>query len=130
MSESGPAERGSEIASELRDEYGDSVRTIATYDKESYTVHYSEDDVDQNYSEEEIEKIYDDVVLQEVGKVFQEELLHDMGDIVGKFRLFENGTVAHFWPTDGDKGVYVAFDGSADPGVRGLYEITERYYTN
>jgi hypothetical protein len=125
---SGAETAGESIVSELRERYPGSVRAVATYDQDSYTVEYSGEGVDEEYSSEDVENIYDDVVLQDVGSVFHETLFHDMGEVRGKIRIFEDGTVAHFWPTDGEDGLFVSLDGEADPGIRTLYGIAEDYY--
>ncbi|MCX2819723.1 hypothetical protein EGH25_10225 [Haladaptatus sp. F3-133] len=116
------------VVSELRERYPGSVRAVATYDQDSYSLQYSAEGIDDEYSPEDIESIYDDVVLQDVGSVFHETLFHEMGDVRGKIRIFENGTVAHFWPTDDEEGLFVSLDGDADPGIRTLYGIAEGYY--
>jgi hypothetical protein len=51
-----------------------------------------------------------------------------MGKITGKMRLFNDGTVAHFWPSEDDSGLFLAFDDSVDPGVRELAELANSHY--
>jgi len=113
---------------ELRTRYGDGLRAVVTYDREGYEVHYLGEQADRNYSEADIDAIYDDIVLHEIAHDFQEALFDDMGEIEGKLRLFEDGTVAHFWPEDDDSGVFVGFDDSVDPGIRELVELATEYY--
>ncbi len=116
------------LIEELEAEYGESLRALATYDRSGYELHYLSERTDRNYSLDDIEEIYDDVVLQDVEHGFHEELFDDMGEILGKVRLFEDGVVAHFWPTDDDDGVFMTFDASADVSVWSLYDFAERYY--
>ena len=73
-------------------------------------------------------KIYDELMMQEFTIPVEEDLFSDMGDVHGQFRLFEEGTVAHFWPSDDKQGVFVAFDSSADPSVRTLLEVISEFY--
>jgi hypothetical protein len=117
-----------DIVTVLREEYGAAVRAVATYDRNSYTLRYAGDDVHEEYAPDDIEAIYEDIVFQELTHRFQEDLFDDMGGVRGKFRLFEEGTVAHFWPTSDDDGLFVALDETADPGARTLLDIAKEYY--
>ena len=116
------------VVDALCEEYGSAVRAIATYDHDDYTLLYAGETVHDEYTPIDVERIYDDLVIQDFNHGFQEELFGDMGAVRGKFRLFAGGTVAHFWPTDDDAGLFVAFDDSADPGARTLLDIVEEYY--
>lgn len=116
------------VVGRLRSEYGSALRAVATYDREGYILRYAREGIEANYSTEDMDAIYEDVVLQDVEQPFHEQLFEDMGPVRGKMRLFEYGTVAHFWPTEEDEGLFVAFDGSADPGVRGLLGIAREFY--
>lgn len=122
------SEEARAVVDELCKEYGSAVRAIATYDHDGYTLQYTGETVREEYSPSSIENIYDDLVIQDLNHGFQEELFTDMGEVRGKFRLFEHGTVAHFWPTDDDDGLFVAFDETVDPGARTLLSIVEQYY--
>lgn len=113
---------------ELEAEFGDTLRAIATYDRDGYEVQYLGAKAEANYDELDLDAIYDDVVLQDLERPFQEQLFDDLGDVRGKIRLFEDGTVAHFWPTGERKGVFVGFDADADPGVRSLFEMVGDVY--
>jgi hypothetical protein len=108
--------------------YDGSPRVIATYDREEYEVHHTEPDVDVKYSQNDIEDVYDELMMQEFTIPVEEDLFSDMGDVRGQFRLFEEGTVAHFWPSDDKQGVFVTFDSSADPSARTLLEVISEFY--
>lgn len=116
------------LVDELEAEYEASLRAVATYDRDDYEVHYLRDDAETNYSLADMEEIYREVVLAEINQPFHEKLFDDMGDIRGRLRLFDGGTVAHFWPTDDDRGAFVAFDDRADPGVRSLLRLVGDHY--
>jgi len=117
-----------DIVSELREEYGGTVRVIAEYDKEGFEILYSRDEVLEEYSDENIEEIFDDLVLEELDMPHQEDLFGDMGEVQGKIRLFEEGYVAHFWPTEDEEGLLVTLDSEANPNVHNLYETAERHH--
>ena len=67
-------------------------------------------------------------MLQDISHPFYEGLFSDMGEIRGQLRVFENGTVAHFWPSEDDEGVFLTFDSSADPSVRNLLKLISEFY--
>lgn len=116
------------IVDQLRSEHGSSLRAVATYDRDHYELQYARQDVRTGYSTEEMDEIYDDIVLQDIEHPVHEDLFDDMGAIRGKFRVFADGTVAHFWPTEADEGVFIALDGDADPGVRELLGTVREFY--
>ncbi|GGM56380.1 hypothetical protein J2752_000859 [Halarchaeum rubridurum] len=116
------------LVERLREAYGDGLRAVATYDREGYTVHYRDAAVTAAYDDPDLDAIYEDVVLGDVNRGFEETLFDDLGDVEGKLRLFADGTVAHFWPRSDDAGVLVAFDGSVDVAVRTLHGIVGEHY--
>lgn len=118
-----------QLVDEIQSVYGEGVRAVATYDRDDYEVHYTSPSIDTNYSAKEIEDIYDDVVFQDIAQLHHEDLFSDMGDVRGKLRVFEGGTVGHFWPSEDDAGVFVSFDSSADPSVRSLLELISEFYS-
>jgi len=120
--------RSTQLVNSLQSAYDGSLRAVATYDRDGYELHYTSLDIDANYSEGDIDDIYDDVVIQDIGQPFHEELFSDMGDVRGKLRVFEDGVVAHFWPSEDAEGVFLAFDSSADPSVRSLLELISEFY--
>jgi len=122
------ASRSTRLVDELQSTYDGRLRAIATYDRDGYELHYTSADVDANYSQDDIDDIYDDVVIQDIAQPFHEDLFSDMGDVRGKMRVFEDGTVAHFWPSENEEGVFLAFDSSADPSVRSLLELIGEFY--
>ena len=122
------ASRSTRLVDELQSTYDGRLRAIATYDRDGYELHYTSADVDANYSQDDIKNIYDDVVIQDIAQPFHEDLFSDMGDVRGKLRVFEDGTVAHFWPSENEEGVFLAFDSSADPSVRSLLGLIGEFY--
>jgi hypothetical protein len=117
-----------QLLDRLQDLCGDSIRAVATYDRDGYTVHYATEEIIREYSEEDIDVIYDDVILEDVEQPLQEQLFDDMGTVEGKIKIFQDGTVAHFWPTEQKEGVFISFTANADPGVRSLLSIAQAYY--
>jgi len=120
--------QSAQLVNSLQSEYDEALRAVATYDRDGYELHYTSSDIDANYSESDIDDIYDDVVIQDIAQPFHETLFSDMGDVRGKMRVFEDGAVAHFWPSEDDEGVFLAFDNSADPSVRSLLELINEFY--
>ena len=120
--------KSTRLVDSLQSEYDEALRAVATYDRDGYELHYTSSDIDANYSESSIEDIYDNVVLQDIAQPLDEDLFSDMGDVRGRLRIFEDGTVAHFWPSEDEEGVFLAFDGSADPSVRSLLELISEFY--
>lgn len=88
--------RSSELTERLLSMYDGALRVIATYNDEGYKIHYAEPSIDLNYSLTDVEDIYDELMMQEFIMPVHEDLFNDMGDVRGQFRLFEQGTVAHF----------------------------------
>lgn len=123
------AETPQDVVDRLSRKYGSALRAVATYDRDSYSLQYATEDVAEEYTPSDIERIYEDLVIQDLNHGFQENLFNDMGEVRGKFRIFEGGTVAHFWPTSDDDGLFVALDETVDPGARMLLNIAEEYYT-
>ncbi len=81
-----------------------------------------------NYLEGDIGDIYDDIVIQDVSQPFVEGLFSDLGEIRGQLRVFEHRSVAHFWPSEDDEGVFLTLDSSADPSVRSLLALISKFY--
>jgi hypothetical protein len=106
----------------LRDRYEGTVRAVAEYDRDDYDLLYIDEETAGTYSPADRDEIYEDVVLEEIAYGHDEALFEDMGTIQGKLRVFEGGLAVHFWPDD-STGVFLAFDESADPGVRTLQEM-------
>jgi hypothetical protein len=117
-----------DLVMRLQSEYGAALRAVATYTNDDYEIHYARADVENHYSVADKDTIYNDVVLQDAEHLFHEALFDDMGQVRGKVRLFEDGTVAHFWPTDAEEGVFVATDSSTDLDVRELLGIAREFY--
>lgn len=117
-----------ELLTRLQDACGGSIRAVATYNRDGYTIHYATEEIQSEYSEEDMDVIYDDVILEDVEQPLQEQLFDDMGTVEGKIKIFQDGTVAHFWPTEKKDGVFVSFAADADPGVRSLLRIVQEYY--
>jgi len=118
-----------EFVQELRSRYDDEVRAVATYTEDGYEMLYTIEPVDEEYTIEDLTAIHDDVVLQDIEQPFQESLFHDLGDIQGKVRLFDGGTVAHFWPEGDSDGVLVVLGPNADIALRSLLDLAKSYYS-
>ena len=120
--------QSTQLVESLQSEYGGALRAVATYDRDGYKLHYTSLAVDANYSEGDIGDICDDVVLQDVSQPFLDGLFSDLGDIRGKLCVFEDGTVAHFWPSADDEGVFLTLNSSADSSVRSLLALISEFY--
>lgn len=122
-----------QIVRHLRLQHRGALQMVVAYNEDTYRVLYDAEDVDSEASSDvhvdrEMECIYDDLILEEVEKPFQEQIFTDQGSIEGKIRIFENKTVAHFWPTEDKDGLFVSFNADADPGVRSLLSVAQAYY--
>ena len=121
--------REARLVDRLQDRYGDALRAVATYDQDDYELLYVGTAAAENYSATDREEIHEDVILEELMVPQDEQLFDDMGDIRGKVRVFDEGLVVHFWPaSDDETGLFVGFDGSADPRIATLYHIFETTY--
>jgi hypothetical protein len=116
------------LVSEVHDEYGESVRSVATYDEEDYNIKYIDDKVEKQYSDEELESIYEDMVLESITPPHYEDLFKRMDEMKGIIRVFEEGTVVQFWPDEKDHGVFIAVDDGVDPGTETLCELIGEHY--
>ncbi|RNJ26297.1 hypothetical protein [Halosegnis longus] len=118
------------LVEQLRERHGDGLRVVATYNEGSYEIHYIDEDATDAYTTVDFDDIHDDVVLQDIEQPFQESLFHELGEIRGKLRLFEDGLVAHFWPTgDVSDGVFVAFGTDTEVSPRALLTLAEQHYS-
>lgn len=117
------------LVKQLRERHGDGLRVVATYNEEGYDIHYIDENATDAYTTADFENIHDDVVLQDIEQPFQESLFHELGEIRGKLRLFEDGLVAHFWPTgDMSDGAFVVFGTDTEVAPRALLTLAEQHY--
>ena len=114
-------EYDAELVERLRDRYGDAIRAVAEYDRDGYELLYIDDESAATYSMADRDDIYEDVLLEEIASEREEQLFDDMGDAQGQVRVFEDGLAAHFC-LDHATGIFIAFDGSADPRIHTLRE--------
>lgn len=82
------------LVRELSETVGDALRCVATYEASEYEIIYIRPDVETRYSTDEIERIYDDLVLQNVGADFVQGLFH-AGPLRCSILGFERATVFH-----------------------------------
>lgn len=126
-------DRPKQIVRHLRLQHRGALQMVAAYNQDTYRILYDAEDADGEASSDvdvdrEMECIYDDLILEEIEKPFQEEIFTDEGSVRGKIRIFERKTVAHFWPTEDKDGLFVSFTEDADPGVRSLLSVAQAYY--
>lgn len=95
----------------IRQEAGDSLRVVATYDAEGYDVHYVRDDV-QPKIEETAEDIHYELVIQGVGREYLERLF-DAGELHCSVHRFDELTAFHFLK-EGYTGLFVSIDSDGD----------------
>jgi len=105
------------LAEFLRDELGDSLRSVIHYsiavDERGeptldHDLVYVREDVDAAYSDEERQDVVRDLGLESFGKEFQERL-YDHGELNSIVRCFEGAIEMHFIVSEGE-GVAVAME--------------------
>ena len=99
------------VTADLREEAGDALRVVATYDRDGYDLVYCRDDVTERMADVAAE-IHDDLVLQGVGREHLESLF-DAGDLHCSVHRFDDLTAFHFLASE-YTGLFVSVDADAD----------------
>lgn len=99
------------VVTDLREEAGDALRVVATYDRDGYDVVYCRDDVTGRMADVAPE-IHDDLVLQGVGREHLESLF-DAGELHCSVHRFDELTAFHFLASE-YTGLFVSIDADAD----------------
>jgi hypothetical protein len=92
----------------VRERTGSNLRSIALYGPDSYDVIFLRDDVEANYLSAEIDEIHDEMVLEDLGIGYLEELFN-AGDLVCSTHVFEDGVMMHL-AGEGHHGLFLSFD--------------------
>lgn len=93
---------------DVRDEVGDGLRIVVTYDRSEYTIHYIREDLPRNYSDEELEEAFDQLAVEGMGYHHFEELFH-VGRMECAIYAFEGAWIFQF-PHDNFTGLVVSMD--------------------
>lgn len=101
------------VTTDLREETGDALRVVATYDREGYHLVYCRDDVSERTADR-ASAIHDDLVLQGIGREHLESLF-DAGELHCSVHRFDDLTAFHFLASE-YTGLFVSID--ADSNVR------------
>jgi len=99
------------VTTDLREEAGDALRVVATYDRDGYDLVYCRDDV-TGRMDDVATGIHDDLVLQGVGREHLESLF-DAGELHCSVHRFDEVTAFHFLASD-QTGLFVSIDPDAD----------------
>lgn len=113
------------LISELQEEVGESLRSVAEYEEESYTFLYLRRDVDTQYTRAELNQIFDDVMLETLRSDFLEAQFHG-GDYQCSALGFEEMMVFQF--VRGDfQGLLVSLDRDCSIDLNSFFEICGKY---
>lgn len=94
----------------LRDVAGEALRAVAAYDRNGLDLRYERDDVAEK--ETAIDRIHDELVLQELGREYLEQLF-GVGRWHCTMHRFEQATCVHY--AEGEfSGVFVSVDSGAN----------------
>ncbi|WP_235853511.1 hypothetical protein [Halosimplex salinum] len=95
----------------LRDLAGDSIRVVATYDRDGYDPAYVRPDAEPRV-EVHAERVHDELVLQGLGRGHLEDLF-GAGDLQCSVHRFDDLTAFHFAAAE-FTGLFVSVDSDAD----------------
>jgi len=99
------------VTADLRDEAGDALRVVATYDRDGYDVVYCREDV-AGRMDDVASGVHDDLVLQGVGRDHLESLF-DAGELHCSVHRFDDLTAFHFLASE-YTGLFVSIDSDAN----------------
>jgi hypothetical protein len=110
------AAMSSDPVSTLRGVAGDALRAVAAYDRDGLELRYERDDVTQK--ETAIDRIHEELVLQELGREYLEQLF-GVGRWHCTMHRFDRATCVHY--AEGEfSGVFVSVDSGADVNLERL----------
>lgn len=107
----------------LKQEIGERLRVVATYDEESYQAFYIREDIDEMYTGEEREEIYRERILEGISKEYREGL-YRVGELNSVVEVFDESVIFHF-PKDDNTGVHISVDSDMDLHVMGIIEAVQ-----
>lgn len=112
------------LVRKLHDEAGASLRSVSTYDGDSYEMLYMRENVDAIYSETEIDDIFDDLRLEGWGRDTLEGLFN-AGDLECSLYGFDDAMMFHFVTTD-FAGALVTYDRGAGVDTEEFIRVCKR----
>ncbi|MFB6138963.1 MAG: hypothetical protein ABEJ26_00850 [Halosimplex sp.] len=95
----------------LRELAGDSLRVVATYDRDGYDPVYVRSDAEDRVRSRG-DRVHDELVLQGIGRGHLEDLF-DAGDLQCSVHRFDDVTAFHFAAGE-FSGLFVSVDSDAD----------------
>ncbi len=92
----------------LKEEIGEELRAVGSYDQDGYYTIYFRDDVAEEFSKDDIEKIHHEMVLKGLGNQHIESLFNDE-ELNCSIYIFDSVIRLHFVYED-YRGCYISFD--------------------
>lgn len=105
-------EPAADLLEEAQDHVDGSLRALASYEEQSYDIHYLRDDIEHQYSEGDIKRVFDYVALAGLSRDYLEQTFH-AGSVLCTVYSFEDADMFHF-QTDRTEGFFLSFDRNAD----------------
>lgn len=96
-----------ELVEAIEGEVGDSLRAVATYDRDGYTIVHAREGITDRVREY-AEDIHTELILQGIGREHLEDLF-DAGDLHCSMHRFDGLTAFHFVQAE-YTGVFVSID--------------------
>lgn len=112
------------LVNNLKDEAGAALRSVTTYDEDSYDQLYLRENVNAIYSPEEFDDIFSDLRMEGWGRESLEELFN-AGKLTCSIYGFEDAMMFHF-VRNGFEGVLVTYDRGADVDVEEFMAVCKR----
>jgi hypothetical protein len=112
------------VTTDLRDEAGDALRVVATYDPDGYDLVYCREDVTERTADVGPD-IHDDLVLQGVGRDHLESLF-DAGELHCSVHRFDEVTAFHFLANE-YTGLFVSIDADADVRLASFADVCREH---
>jgi hypothetical protein len=109
----------------VRERTGAHLRSIALYGPDSYDVLFLRDDVDASYLSAEIDEIHDEMVLEDLGIGYLEDLFN-AGDLVCSTHVFEEGVMMHLAGEE-HHGLFVSFDPGPNVDILDVGEFAKEW---
>jgi len=97
----------SELVAAIQGEVGDSLRAIATYDRDGYTIVHTREGITDR-AQQYAEDIHTELVLQGIGREHLEDLFH-AGHLHCSMHRFDDLTTFHFVQEE-YTGLFVSID--------------------
>ncbi len=117
---------GQELVERLQNEAGESLRTVTTYDEDSYELRFVRDNVDAIYSTGEFDAIFEEIRLEGWGRERLEDLFN-AGPLECGVYGFEQAMMLHF-VENGFGGVFVTYDRDAGIDAEAFIEVCRDHY--